>query len=76
MKIGEALGYRSLTDRGRQRLINDGMEAWTAFVLSQRPFIIVVATEAAITQCKARGIGVPDLSGEVKKLVRLPPINS
>jgi hypothetical protein len=74
MKIGETLCYRSLTDRGGQRLINDGMEAWTAFVLSQRPFIIVVATEAAIAQCKERGIDVPDLSGEMKKLVRLPPL--
>ena len=74
MKMGEALGYSRLIDRGGQRLINDGMDAWTIFVLSQRPFIIVVATETAIAQCKERGIDVPDLSGEMKKLVRLPPL--
>jgi len=76
MNIGKALEYGGLIDRGGQRLIHDGMEAWTSFVLSQRPFIIVVATEAAIAQCKARGIAVPDLSGEVKKLVKLPPHSS
>jgi hypothetical protein len=74
MKIGEALDYSRLINQGGQCHINDGMDAWTAFVLSQRPFIIVVATEAALAQCKERGIDVPDLSGEMKKLVRLPPL--
>ena len=74
MKIGETLGYSRLIDRGGQPLIHEGMESWSAFVLSQRPFIIVVATEAAMAQCKARGVDVPDLSGEAKKLVKLPPL--
>ena len=66
MKIGEALSYRSLFDRGGRTLIAEGMHAWEAFVVAQRPFLVMVATEAAIGQCKARGIEVPDLSGEVK----------
>jgi hypothetical protein len=74
MKLGETLGYRSLTDRGGQHLIDEGREAWSAFVLSQRPFLIVVATEAAIAQCKALGLDVPDLSSEVKQLLKLPPL--
>ena len=75
MKLGESLGYRSLSDRGGQHLIDEGREAWSAFAVSQPPFLIVVATEAAIAQCKARGLDVPDLSSEVKQLVRLPPLS-
>ncbi len=75
MKLGETLGYGSLTDRGGQHLIDEGKEAWSAFVLSQRPFLIVVATEAAVTQCKALGLDVPDLSSEVKQPVKLPPLS-
>ena len=75
MKLGESLGYRSLSNRGGQHLIDEGREAWSAFAVSQPPFLIVVATEAAIAQCKARGLDVPDLSGEVKQLVRLPPLS-
>jgi len=52
-----------------------GREAWSAFAVSQRPFLIVVATEAALAQCKALGLDVPDLSGEVKQLVKLPPLS-
>ncbi len=76
MKLGEALGYSSITDRGGQQLMSESREAWSTFVLSQRPFLVMLATEAAIAQCKARGIGVPDLSVEVKQLVRLPPLSS
>jgi hypothetical protein len=75
MKLGETLGYVRLTDRGGQHLIDEGIQAWSTFVISQRPFIIMVATEAAIAQCKARGLDVPDLTGEVKRLVRLPPFS-
>lgn len=75
MKLGETLGYGSLTDRGGQHLISERREAWSAFILSQRPFLIMLATEAAIAQCKACGLDVPDLSGEVKQLVRLPPLS-
>ena len=75
MKLGETLGYDSVTDRGGQQLISEGREAWSAFVLSQRPFLVMLATEAAIAQCEACGLDVPDLSGEVKQLIRLPPLS-
>jgi hypothetical protein len=75
MKLGEALGYSSVTDRGGQHLISESREAWSAFVLSEQPFLVMLATEAAIAQCKVRGLDVPDLSGEVKQLVRLPPLS-
>jgi len=76
MKIGEALGYRCLTDQGGQRIINQGMEAWAAFVLSQRPFMVMSATQQAIALCQALDIEVPDLSGEVTRLVEVPPAPS
>jgi len=76
MKIGEVLGYRCLTDQGGQRLINQSMPAWAVFVRSQRPFMVVVATQQAIALCQAVGIEVPDLSGEVTRLVRVPPAPS
>jgi hypothetical protein len=71
MKIGEALGYCCLIDRGGQRLIEQGMEAWSAFVLSQRPFPVMSATQEAITLCQRLGVEVPDLSGEVNHLVEV-----
>jgi hypothetical protein len=76
MKIGEVLGYRCLTDQGGQRLINQGVEAWAAFVLSQRPFMVMSATQQAIALCQALRVAVPDLSGEVTHLVRVPPAPS
>ncbi len=76
MKIGEALGYRCLTDQGGQRLINQSVEAWAAFVLSQRPFMVMSATQQAIALCQALHVEVPDLSGEVTRLVRVPPAPS
>jgi hypothetical protein len=76
MKIGEALGYRCLTDQGGQRLITHGKEAWTAFVRSQRPFMVMSATQQAIALCQALRVEVPDLSGEVTRLVRVPPAPS
>jgi len=75
MKLGETLGFGSLTDQGGKQLIEEGREAWSAFVLSQRPFLIMVANEAAIAQCKRRSLDVPDLSDEVKNLVKLPPLS-
>jgi len=45
MKIGEVLGYRCLTDQGGQRLITYCMEAWAVFVRSQRPFLVMSATQ-------------------------------
>ena len=71
MKIGEALGYGCVIDRGGQRLLDQGMQAWSAFVLSQRPFPVVSATQEAITLCQKLGVEVPDLSGEVKHLVEV-----
>ena len=76
MKIGEALEYRCLTDLGGKVVIDQGMPAWSAFVLSQRAFLVVVATEQAIVLCKAMGIEVPDVSGEVKRLVEVRPAPS
>jgi len=73
MKIGEALDYRCLTDQGGNVVIGQGMTAWSAFVISQRAFLIAVATEQAMAMCKAMGIEVPDVSGEVKRLVRVRP---
>jgi hypothetical protein len=73
MKIGEALEYRCLTDRGGKVVIGQGTAAWSAFVISQRAFLIVVATEQAIVLCKAMGIEVPDVSDEVKRLLEVRP---
>jgi hypothetical protein len=73
MKIGEALEYRCLTNEGGKVVIDQGMAAWSDFVLTQRAFLIVVATELAIARCKALDIEVPDVSGEVKHLVEVHP---
>ena len=71
LKIGEALEYRCLTDLGGKVVIDQGMPAWSAFVLSQRAFLVVVATKQAIVLCQAISIEVPDVSGEVKHLVEV-----
>jgi len=71
MKIGEALDYRCLTDLGGKVVIDQGMAAWSNYVLTQRAFLVIVATEQAIAMCKALDIEVPDLSGEVKRLVEV-----
>jgi hypothetical protein len=71
MKIGEAFEYRCLTDLCGKVVIEQGMAAWSDDMLSQRPFLVVVATEQAIVLCKEMGIEVPDVSGEVKRLVEV-----
>ena len=71
MKIGEALGYRCVTDVGGKVVIEEGIAAWSTFVRSQRAFLVVVATEQAIALCKTMEIEVPDVSGEVKQLVEV-----
>ncbi len=76
MKIGEALEYRCLTDLCGKVVIEQGMAAWSDYVLTQRAFLVVVATEQAIVLCKAMGIEVPDVSGEVKRLVEVRPAPS
>ncbi len=68
MRIGEALGYLCLIDRGGQRLIEQGQDAWSRFVRTQRAFLVVVATEEALMVCNRLEIAVPDLSGEVSRL--------
>jgi hypothetical protein len=45
------------------------MEAWSSFVTSQGSFAMLTATHYAIDLCKTLGLEVPDLSGEVKRLV-------
>lgn len=74
MKIGEALGYRCLADQGSYPLITQGMESWATFVLSQRPFTIVLAIQEALALCQALGIEVPELSGEETRVGRADPM--
>jgi hypothetical protein len=71
MKIGEALEYQCVMDLGGKMVIEEGMAAWSAFVRSQRAFLVVVATEQAIALCKKMEVEVPDVSGEVKRLVEV-----
>jgi len=73
MKIGEALCYRCLTDPGGRRLIEQGMEAWAAFVLTQRAFLVTWATQEALALCRALGVEEPELSGEVQHVVEVRP---
>ena len=70
MKIGQALGYPYLpAHTGPADSIEQGIDAWSSFVTSRSPFQVMVATEQAIALCLALEIEVPDLSGEVKRLV-------
>ncbi|HLX41759.1 MAG TPA: winged helix-turn-helix domain-containing protein, partial [Ktedonobacteraceae bacterium] len=73
MKIGQALHYPCLIDRGGQRVIEQGQESWSRFVRTERAFLVVVATEEARIVCNSLGIAVPDLSGEVSRLQTLYP---
>ena len=73
MKIGEVLEYRCLTDVGGRVVIAQGMAAWSAFVVTQRVFLVVVATERAIKLGKTLGIELPDLSEEAQRLVEVDP---
>ena len=70
MKIGEALDYRPLSEYTRGIVaLKQGIKAWSSFVTSQGSFAVLTATQYAIDICKALGIEVPDLSGEVQRLV-------
>jgi hypothetical protein len=71
MKIGEALEFRCVMDLGGKVVIEEGIAAWSTFVLTQRAFLVVVATEQAIALCKKMGVEVPDVSDEVKRLVEV-----
>jgi hypothetical protein len=71
MKIGEALEYRCLTNEGGKVVIDQGIDSWSHYVLTQRAFLVIVATEQAIVLCKAMSIEVPDVSDEVKRLVEV-----
>jgi AAA domain len=73
MKIGEALDYRCLKEQGGKLLIEQGMEAWAAYVLTQRAFLVTWAIQEALALCRALGIQEPELSGEVKRLMEIPP---
>jgi hypothetical protein len=73
MKIGEALEYRCLTDVRGHVVIAQGMAAWSAFVVTQRVFLVVVATEQAMALCRSLLIQVPDLSDEAQQLVEVDP---
>jgi hypothetical protein len=69
-KIGEALDYRPLSEYTRGIVtLEQGKEAWSSFVISQGSFAVLTATDQAIAFCKVLGVEVPDLSGEVKRLV-------
>ena len=70
MKIGEALDYRPLAEYTRGIVtLEQGIVAWSSFVILQGSFGVLTATQYAIDFCKALGVEVPDLSGEVKRLV-------
>ncbi len=70
MKIGEALDYRSLSKYTRGIVaLEQGIDAWSSFVTSQGSFAVLSATGHAIAFCKALELEVPDLSGEVQRLV-------
>jgi hypothetical protein len=71
MKIGEALDYRPLSNyTGGIVTIGQGREAWSSFVTSQGSFAVLTATQYVIELCKRLRLEVPDLSGEVKRLVK------
>jgi hypothetical protein len=71
MKIGEVLDYRPLSGYTRGIVaLEQGIEAWSSFVTSRGSFSVLTATQYAIDLCKALRIEVPDLSGEVKRLVK------
>ena len=74
MKIGEALDYRCLKERGGKLLIEQGMEAWAAYVLTQRAFLVTWAIQEALALFRALGIQEPELSGEVKLLIQVQPL--
>jgi hypothetical protein len=74
MKIGEALDYRCLKERGGKLLIEEGMEAWAAYVLTQRAILVTWAIQEALALCRALGIQEPELSGEVKRLIEVQPL--
>jgi hypothetical protein len=74
MKIGQALQYRSLIERGGKLLIEEGMEAWATYVRTQRASLVSWATQEALALCRVLGIQEPELSGEVKRLVEAPEV--
>ena len=71
MKIGEVLVYPHLQGSTRSTTIDQGKAAWASFVFSQSSFVVMAATEQAIAMCKKLGVAVPDLSGEVQRLVSI-----
>ncbi len=71
MKIGEALDYRPLSNYTRGIVsLGQRREAWSSFAASQCSFAVLTATQYAIDLCKKQEIEVPDLSGEMKRLVK------
>jgi hypothetical protein len=71
MKIGEALGYRPLSKFTRGIVtVGQGIAAWSSFVTTQGFFAVLTATQYAIDLSKTLGLEAPDLSGEVKQLVK------
>jgi hypothetical protein len=71
MKIGEALGFRPLSKFTRGIVtVGQGIAAWSSFVTTQGSFAVLTATQYAIDLCKTLELEVPDLSGEVKRLVK------
>ena len=77
MKIGEALNYRPLSKYARGIVsVGRGMEAWSSFVTSRGSIAVLTATQYAIDLRKVLGLEVPDLSGEVKRLVKAREMSS
>jgi hypothetical protein len=62
--------YRPLSKYTRGIVtLEQGIEAWSSFVTLQGSFAVLIATQYAIDFCKTLGVEVPDLSGEVQRLV-------
>ena len=59
---GSTHGLSTLTFVRTFSSFTKGIEAWSSFA-------VLTATQYAIDLCKAVGVEVPDLSGEVKRLV-------
>ena len=74
MKIGEALSYRCLPERGGKLLITEGREVWATYVRTQRAFLVTWAVQEAVALCRALGIPEPELWNEVPRLIEVQPL--
>ncbi len=73
MKIGEVLGYPTLTGKDRKILIEQGINVWSRFVQVQSTVVVDSATRVALDLCRTKGIAEPDLTKETHRLVLVKP---